>query len=323
VDFQLTAEQLDIRDTTRKLCGGRFPIERIRASEGTGLDRAMWSELSDAGFFSLTQPEDRGGAGFGTAEAALVFEELGRGLVPGPLVWTVLAARLDAPPQPGRVVGGLELGAGPGSGSPIIVEHLDDLDDLVVLDDSGIRLVDPTTLDGRHVVALDPLTPVSVLDSVPDGEQVGGPDDAARWRLEGATLVAAQLAGMASALVDLTVAYTSERHQFGRPVGSFQAVKHTLADMLVRAEMARVQAYAAAVHLDDPGLEGTARAVSSAKVVAGHAAIDNGHASIQAHGGMGYTWEVDSHLYLKRAWVLDPLFGSADGHAEAVAASLR
>jgi alkylation response protein AidB-like acyl-CoA dehydrogenase len=309
VDFQLTPEEEELRDATRKLCAGRFPVEKLRASEGGPLDRGMWAELSDFGVFSLRQPE----AGGGPVEAALVFEELGRGLVPGPLVWTHLAAGLDL--RLGPVVGGLE-----GRPETAIVEHLADLDDLIVLDDEGLWRVDVSALEGRRIAKpLDPLTPVWVVDDLPRGDQVGDAAGAARWRLEGAAFVSAQLAGMAEALTDLTVAYTSERRQFGRPVGSFQAVKHLLADMLVRSELARTQAYAAAAHLEEPALGGTERAVSSAKSVAGRAARANGAASIQAHGGMGYTWEVDAHLYLKRAWVLDALFGSADDHADAVA----
>ena len=310
MDFQLTPDQVAVKEATRKLCTGRCPISALRARAGQGLDRSMWAELGGAGFFTLVAD------GFGRAEAALVFEELGRGLVPGPLVWTHLASGLGL--DPGRVVGGV--GAGPG---PVIVEHLPDLDDLLVVGDAGVRRVDPASLDGQAVDPLDPLTPVWIVPSLPAGEMVGGPEAARGAMVEGAAIVAAQLAGMASALVDLTVAYTSERKQFGRPVGSFQALKHMMADMLTRAELARTQAYAAAAWLDDPSLGPPDRAVSAAKVVAGDAAIRNGRDSVQAHGGMGYTWEVDAHLYLKRAWVLDPLFGSSDEHAEAMARNLR
>jgi alkylation response protein AidB-like acyl-CoA dehydrogenase len=305
VDFQLTADEAEFRGATRKLCAGRMPISRLRELEGHGLDRGIWGDLADFGVFTL-----RTGAGLGAREAALVFEELGRGLVPGPLAWTYLADGLGL----GDIVGGVERGAG-----PLLVEHLDSLDALLVLDGDDVYAC--SGVIGTPVAKpLDPLTPVWVVDALPLGEKISS--DAARWRLEGAALVAAQLAGMAEALTELTVAYTAERRQFGRPVGSFQALKHMMADMLVRSELARTQAYAAAVHLDDPSLGGTERAVSSAKSVAGRAAVANGQASIQAHGGMGCTWEVDSHLYLKRAWVLDSQFGSADDHADAVAASL-
>ena len=310
MDFQLTADQVEIRDGIRRLCAGRFPIEKLRALEGVGFDPAVWADLAETGVFALRRDEADGGAGLGMAEAVLVFEELGRGLVPGPTVWTHLASGLML----GDVVGGVARTDG-----PAVVEHVEHLDALVVLDDEGVWRVDVAALDPVAGEPLDPLTPVSVVDALPQGERVGDASMAARWRLEGATLVAAVLAGMASALVDLTVAYTKERRQFGRPVGSFQALKHTMADMLTRAELARVQVYSAAVHLDDPTLALTARSVSAAKVVAGHAALANGAASIQCHGGMGYTWEVDSHLYLKRAWVLDAAFGSSDDHALAVA----
>ena len=145
-------------------------------------------------------------------------------------------------------------------------------------------------------------------------------DAAARARLDGAALTAALLAGLADGVCELTVAYAKQRHQFGRPVGSFQAVKHALADMVVRAEVARVQAFAAAAHLDESSRSDAARAVSAAKVVASDAAYANGKAAIQLHGGMGMTWEVDAHLYLKRACVLDEAFGNGDVHAELVAA---
>jgi alkylation response protein AidB-like acyl-CoA dehydrogenase len=307
VDFQLTEEQVSMRDGMHKLCLGLMPIATIRTLEGVGYSEAMWSSLADV--FTLRLSADEGGSGLGVLEACLVFEELGRGLVPGPLVWTHLSAGL----VPGPVVGGV-----PRSSAPVLVEHLDSLTDLVVTDSEGVWLVDPASVRGTSVEALDPLTPVTLVSALPMGTQIGSLGDLARWSLVGGVLVAAQMAGMALALVDLTVAYTSSRLQFGRPVGSFQALKHTMADMVTRAELARVQVYAAARHIDE-SLPGASRAMSAAKVLASRAALQNGADSIQCHGGMGYTWEVDSHLYLKRAWVLDPMFGSGDDHALAMA----
>jgi alkylation response protein AidB-like acyl-CoA dehydrogenase len=307
VDFGLTSLQEELRDTTRKLCAGRFPIAASRAAGGR-IDGGSWAALADAGVFSL-----RSGLGLGATDAAVVFDELGRGLVPGPLVWSHLATGVGLD----GVVGGVER-AGPGE--PVVVEYLGDLDALVVLDDDGVWSLDPRSLVSRPLEPLDPLTPVWAVESLPAGERVASAEVAARWRLEGAALSAALLAGIAAGVCDLTVAYTKQRHQFGRPVGSFQAVKHALADMLVRAEMARVQAYAAAAHLDEPELADVARAAAAAKLVAGDAAYQNGKAAIQLHGGMGMTWEVDAHLYLKRARVLDASFGSGDDQAEIVAA---
>ena len=309
MNFQLTADQADLRDATRKLCEGRIPIQRVRSLEGVGFDAGVWGELADAGVFSL--PE----LGFGSAGAALVFEELGRGLVPGPLVWTYLGASLGVE----GVVGGVER-----DDSPLLVEHVASLDALLVLSDRGVWRVDPVALEARSLPPLDPLTPVfSPEAALPAGEQIAGPDAAARLRRQGAVLTGALLAGIAGALTDLAVSFAKERQQFGRPIGSFQSIKHLLADMLVRAEVARMAVYAAAVHLDDPSLGDVDRAVAAAKLTAGHAAVTNGTTCVQVHGGMGYTWEVDAHLYLKRAWVLDTAFGSSDAHADAVAARLR
>jgi len=323
VDFQLTPLQEELRDTTRKLCEGRFSIAASRAAGGR-IDAASRRELAGAGVFSLRLPEDAGGLGLGCTDAAVVFDELGRGLVPGPLVWSSVAAAWGLE----GVVGGTERAqragtvgrAGRSAGA--VVEHLGDLDVLVVLDNEGAWAVDPRALDATELVGLDPLTPVWRVESLPRGERVAPSAAARRARLEGAALTAAQLAGVASGVCELTVGYTKQRHQFNRPVASFQAVKHALADMLVRAEMARVQAYAAAAHLDEASLGDPARAVSAAKIVAADGARANGRAAIQLHGGMGMTWEVDAHLYLKRAMVLDLAFGTADDHALALAGGL-
>src|SRR5205814_1371057 len=104
--------------------------------------------------------------------------------------------------------------------------------------------------------------------------------------------------------------------QFDRPIGSFQAIKHLLADMVVRVEVARAAVYAAGAHLDAPD-DTVDRSISVAKGLAGEAAIANGKTATQVHGGMGFTWEVDVHLYLKRAWVLDTHFGTSEHHFDA------
>ena len=116
--------------------------------------------------------------------------------------------------------------------------------------------------------------------------------------------------------------YAKDREQFGRTIGSFQAVKHILADMLARAELARAAVDAAAVTVAQPDIGDPRRAVSVAKLLAGEAAILNGKAAIQVHGGVGFTWDVDAHLLLKRAWVLETHFGNGDAHAESLAAGL-
>lgn len=304
MNFDLSDDQRDLREGIASLLAGEFPMTRVRS----GFDRSMWDDLVSAGVFGLLSD------GFSWADAAIVFEELGRAAVPGPLVWGVLAYDAD---RPGRIVGGLER---PDAGEPARVEHPEAIDTLVVVDDTGIVGIHPKDLVGDPIEwPLDPLTPCVTVPELASGETLGGPDDARQWRLAGAVLTAAYAVGLAGAVCDLAVAYAKEREQFGRPIGGFQAVKHLCAEMAVRVEVARVAAQAAAVHLDDPELGSTERAVSGAKLLATEAAIANGRAATQVHGGMGFTWEVDVHLYLKRAWVLDTTFGSRAAHADRVA----
>ena len=313
MNFDLSADQEALRDGVRSLCEGRFPMKRVRG----GFDRDVWAELDEAGVFSLRLPARDGGAELGLPDAAIVFEELGRALVPGPLVWGHLArGRVDG------VVGGLE--SLPGDGGPLLVEHLEHLDHLLVVDGEAVRAVPAADLGEAAPVdwPLDPLTPAHRVEHIPVGERIGDVDLVVEWRLAGAVLTAAFLVGMAAACVDMSVAYASERRQFDRPIGSFQAVKHILADMAVRAEVARVAVHAAACTLDDPRGGEPTRAAAGAKLLAGEAAITNGRGAMQVHGGMGFTWEVDVHLYLKRAWLLDTVFGSTSVHADTVAAGL-
>lgn len=321
MDFEVSEDEAALQEGVRKLCEGRFPMERVRSAQQTGgVDRDGWRELAEAGVFALRLPEADGGVGLGMTEAVLVFEELGRALVPGPLVGTHLAAGLvDGAADGSRVVGALDA-----RDTPLVVEHLDALDVLLVVDDDGARAVDPRAVDAEaQPKPLDPLTPVHrVTASLPTGERVAGRDVVARMEIDGAALVAALQLGIAEAVTDLAVAYAKERQQFDRPIGSFQAVKHLCADMLVRTEVARAAVYAAGVTLDDPGVGDAERAVHAAKVTAGEAAVRNGKAAVQVHGGMGFTWEVDAHLFLKRAWWLDTVLGSVDAHASAIAASL-
>jgi hypothetical protein len=209
----------------------------------------------------------------------------------------------------------------PAASVPLWIEHLDVLDDLVVCWENAIWRVDPGTLAAQPSSwPLDPLTPVARVDELPPGTEVD--IDVTELRRTGAVLTAALQLGLADRCTELAVAYAKERVQFDRPIAAFQAIKHLCAAMLVRTELARAAVYAAGAHLDDPQAPGLDRSISGAKALAGEAAITNGKAAMQVFGGMGFTWEVDVHLYLKRAWVLDTHFGSGDAHADAVAGAL-
>jgi len=292
VDLELSDDQVALRDGIAAMLAARVPIERVRS----GFDRALFEDLANAGVFSLRAD------GFSWADCVVVFEQLGRACVPGPLVASLLLGD-------GRIAGVLSGGW---------VEHLDALD-VVVVPDRGTCA--PGDLDAEPSTwPLDPCTPIARVVNEPAVSPLAVEWE--DWHTAGAVLTAALQLGLADRCAEHAVAYARDRVQFDRPIGSFQAIKHLCADMLVRTEVARAAVYAAGAHLDDPHLDGLFRAVSGAKVLAGEAATTNGKSATQVHGGMGFTWEVDVHLYLKRAWVLDTHFGSADAHASAVSRTL-
>ncbi|WP_316749525.1 acyl-CoA dehydrogenase family protein [Streptomyces herbicida] len=266
--FQLTEDQRALRDGVRQLLARRFDADALQAAVAEpGLDRALWRELGAAGFFALRLPEARGGVGLGLPEAVLAFEEAGRALLPGPLVATHLAAGAVAGAATGETVV-TAVGGGP-------VEWLTEAD-VVLGDASGavpMRSVDPLTPLHRVPDALPAATdPVAVL------------------------LTAAEQLGTAARACELAVRHARTREQFGQPIGAFQAVKHLCAEMLVRAETARAAVYAAAVTADPVD-------VAAARLLADEAAERGARDCLQVHGGMGFTWESEVHLHLKRAWV--------------------
>lgn len=302
MDLDLRADQVARRESIRSLLDRRFTVDRVRA----GFDRGMWEELWRTGAMSL-HPD-----GFGWSDAVVVFEQLGAACVPGPLVPSMVVQ--------GRLEGIAAAVERTDADAPVLVEHLDAVDSVVVFDRAGAWIVDAEVLDGEPQAApLDPLTPTWRVDALPKGERVAGPAAAASWRAEGATLTAAFLVGTADRLTAMAVDHAPHREQFVGPIGSFHAIKHLLADMAVRTEVARAAVYAAGAHLDEPEVSGAPRSVAEAKVLAGEAAILNGRAATQVLGASGFIREVDVYLYLERAWVLDVQFGSAAHHADVVA----
>ncbi|MFE9494652.1 acyl-CoA dehydrogenase family protein [Streptomyces collinus] len=287
--FRLTEDQQALRTWVRRLLERRWDAGALRAAatRPARLDRDLWRELGAAGLFALRLPEAAGGAGLGLPEAVLVFEETGRALLPGPLLATHLAAGTVPGAATGEtVVSGVD---GP------LVEWLDAAD--AVLGDATGAV---------PLRSADPLTP---LHRVPGAADDGTAEPVA------VLLTAAEQLGTAARACELAVQHARAREQFGRPIGAFQAVKHLCADMLVRAETARAAVYAAALTVAPAD-------VAAARLLADEAALRGTRDCLQVHGGMGFTWEAEVHLHLKRAWVRARRGGGGAAAEEALAADL-
>ncbi|MGI5398258.1 acyl-CoA dehydrogenase family protein [Streptomyces sp. CA-135486] len=306
MDFRLTDDQRALQRGVRDLLDGRFGPDALRAAvdrEGT-VDRQLWRELGEAGFFSLRLPEKKGGAGLGLPEAVLVFEEAGRALLNGPLVATHVAAERMPEAADGTcvVTCATQLRA--------LVPHFADADAALVIHGTGVRERYPKDLPhARPVRSLDPLTPLHRIS----------PGPKALPRPDTILLTAAEQLGSATRTTETAVRYAKEREQFGQPIGGFQAVKHLCAQMLVRTEVARSAVYAAAVTEDFTEIAG-------AKLLADEAAVRNARDCLQVYGGMGFTWEADVHLHLKRAWLRGQMWLAAaeaeEIQADALASAL-
>ncbi|MEV5507795.1 acyl-CoA dehydrogenase family protein [Streptomyces orinoci] len=303
MDFRLTEDQRLLRSETRRLFTALFPRERLRQSVeavGEDFDRALWRKLGDAGLFSLRLPERDGGAALALPEAVLLFEEAGRALLPGPLTATHLAAGL----VPGAAEGTCVVTA---VDRPGPAEHLATADALLLLDGPRPRLLPAAQLSGLlgalpdstdSTDSIDPTTPLHLLPRLPPPDTTRPIPEAAASRLllEATVLTAAQQLGSAGRTLEMAVDHAKVRTQFGRPIGAFQAVQHLCAQMLVRTELARAAVYAASLTALPPD-------VAAAKLLADEAAVRNARDCLQVHGGLGFTWEADVHLHLKRAWL--------------------
>jgi alkylation response protein AidB-like acyl-CoA dehydrogenase len=360
------SERDDLRSMVRELLTERSASEQVRAAveRPEGHDPQLWRTVAELGLAGLLVPEEHGGAGAEFADMAVVLHELGRRVVPLPIVsGGVLAATAltdcENPALATELLPDVASGergiavavGGPDGQLPVATwgmtwtpdgdgVRLDGVTGFV-LDAAGsdVLLVGATGPDGAVLAAVDSsrarIEQLSITDRtrrlgrvvldavrVPRERLLTDPGGAGplidRVQRAGALALAASEVGLAERTTEETAAYARERHQFGRAIGSFQAVKHTCADMVVAVECARVA-------VDDAvtawaGAEEDARlTVSIAKAVAGDAAVAVCGDAVQMHGGIGFTWEHDAHLWLKRAVLDQALFGSPSWHRRRVA----
>ncbi len=280
-------------------------VARAWAAGDHGPGLALWRRLADLGVTGLAVPERFEGAGAGVVEVVIAFEQMGRHAVPGPLVESLVAVPmvLRDTDLAGRWLPGIAAGktVATMTAPPLVPYGLDaDLADPVLLVNGDSLWLAQV---GNALASVDRSRRLfQVTAGEPLGAfEVGGALDA------GALACAAQLLGLGRALLDLTVGYARQRHQFGRPIGSFQAVKHQLADVLVGLETARPLVYGAAV-------TGDPRDVSAAKVAAGEAAYRAARVALQVHGAIGYTAEHDLGLWLAKVRALRSAWGTPHWH---------
>lgn len=338
MEFRLDGDQVELQQTVARFFEESFPLVSVHEREGGAIDRDAWRALAALGTFGLVVDPFEGGSGLGVVEAALVFEQIGSYLVPGPFMWSVLAATVLDGPRRAAVIDGTSVVAGVdlegdlvggstdgvASGSP--VESVADADLVLVVGPGSVMALSRDALGPFQ--PLDPLDPLTSVAAVSDliqgwpvgrGEVVGGQEVVEQIRLVGAVLVASELVGVASRALDVARAYALEREQFGVPIGSFQAVKHMLADMYVRVTVAQSATYAAAAVLDRPAPgEDPGRSVDVALMLATDAAIEGASDAVQVLGGMGFTWDMLPNYLLKRAWHLSHRFDPAEVRAERV-----
>jgi alkylation response protein AidB-like acyl-CoA dehydrogenase len=346
VDFELTEEQAALREVSRGMLAVSCPPALVRSLAGAGrdVDDKLWQRGAELGWVGLAVPEELDGAGQGLVELCLVAEELGRAAVPGAFLDSALTAvalaRRGGHPELVRalVAGDLRASlahhgsvAGSGDGDDLVLSGRATAVQAAATADW--LLVTAAAVDGRRLVLVDRATvavePRRTLDEtrrwydvILDGVRVTAADvvsaDQAeiQWLADaGAVLTAADSLGAGERLLDMTVGYVKVREQFGRPLGSFQSVKHKAADMLTTLKGARAATYYAAMALDAGVADATAAAsVAKAFTADGVAALAG--EALQAHGGIGFTWEHDLHLYLRRAKVNEMLYGAAAEHYE-------
>ena len=345
MDFELSDDQLALRAAARDLLDGLAGREAVRAVvDGGGFDRGLWKAMVDQGWTGVLLGEAEGGLGLGAVEWAVLLEEVGAHVAPAPFLQTTLALQaLESaasagvaeagewvgPMLAGDVLGTVaatavevdERGRLSGRPEPVLFAPSADVvvlpagDDLYAVDLREARPAAQPAMDRTRELAWLDLQDAPAL-------RLGGPDAVTALVDHGTTGHAAELLGASARMLEVSVQYAKDRVQFGKPIGSFQAVKHRCADMLVDVEGMRSAVYYAAWCLSAGNVD-TSLAASTAKTWCSDAGLRVMGSALQVHGGVGFTWEADVHLYLKRAQLDAVSFGDATVHRSRLAALLR
>jgi alkylation response protein AidB-like acyl-CoA dehydrogenase len=288
VHFAFTPDQEALRAEARRWLEERYPPERVAelADSDAGWDPSSWAELAELGWLGVSVAEDEGGAGLGFLEEAVLFEELGRALYPGPFFSTVaLALPALGPDDRARVAAGEARWSAQVGG---LVPDLGIVDRVVTAEGAADAA-------GETVPTMDATRRLGRLETIAGDAAIDRPRVRAALALEAV--------GIAQRALDWGVQHAKERQQFGKSIGVYQAVSHSLVDALMATELSRSLAYWATWCVAE-GDQAASRAAAAAKAYAAEAAVSACERSIQVHGGIGFTWEHALHRFYKRAqWI--------------------
>ena len=331
MDFGFTDDQREIQRTARGLLGDRARPDRVREhAEARTMDRELWRELCELGWPGIAVSESYGGGGLGRIELSILCEELGRALAPVPFLPGAMAATViehaGSPEQRERWLPGLASGEALGAlgsasdGAGEFVVGAGEADVIVLVDEDGKgHVLAAADADVSPLEAIDPTRSAARVRAGADAQEL--PGDVSGGVERALVAVSSELVGVCDRALEMTVAYVKERKQFGVPVGAYQAVSHRCAQMLLDTETARsATAFAAWTAEADP--EQLAEAAAMAKAAASQAGREVTASAIQAHGGIGFTWEADVHWLYKRAQIDAAMLGGASRQRSALAAIL-
>jgi alkylation response protein AidB-like acyl-CoA dehydrogenase len=331
--FAFTDDQLAFAAGLRELLDRECPPEAVRVAweAPDGRVPGLWARLVDMGVVGLLAPEGVGGLGLGEVDLVLLLAEAGRAVLPEPLADVAMVAvpalrdharRDDAEAWLERITSG-EATVAVRLAPDTLVGDAEQVGVLLLEDPDGLHLVDRDVVELEGVASVDGGRRMARLSWTPSSATLmaGGPAAAGQARDRAALGAAAELIGLSDRMLEMTVAYASERKQFGVPIGSFQAVKGHLADATLAVEFAKPVVWRAAYSIAQGDPAASVHA-SMAKAAASDAARAAAEASLQCHGAIGYTVEYDLHLAMKRAWALIRRAGDARFHRRRVAAAL-
>jgi alkylation response protein AidB-like acyl-CoA dehydrogenase len=330
MDFTFSEDQLLFRESVRDFLVNEVTPGKIRELWETDSGRSddLWGQLTEMGLAGMTVPQEFGGLGMNELDFVLLAQECGYVALPEPLVHTALVAvpllrdlggELAAKWLPKIAAGEARVIVGLEQNQLVEDAHIADL--LFLQQGAALHALTQAQVSLRHNESVDPSRKLYAVE-INEANVVSEDTDLVAATLNrGALANAAQALGLAQRMIDISVLYTSERQQFGKAIGSFQAVKHHMANVAVRLEYAKAPVYRAAYAVTNK-LASAPQNVSHAKLVACEAANLAAKNCVQVHGAMGYTWEVDLHIFMKKAWALANSWGDAGFHKSRVAAHI-